>query len=37
MGEVVPRALVRFCKRTALTVLGVVGVGNEANVGRRLR
>ena len=37
MGEGVPLALARFCRRTALSGLGVVGVADESGVGRRLR
>ena len=37
MGEGVPLALARFCRRTALSGLCVVVVYDEAGVGRRLR
>ena len=36
MGEGVPLALARCCGRTALSLLGVVDVGDEPGVGRRL-
>ena len=36
MGEGVPLALARCCVRTVLSVLGVVGVGDELGVGRGL-